>query len=55
MSSPVPTRFMPEGTGLGKRSDDNVGNLDVGWLLHSKKGEYGDCIPVAEQTALEYS
>jgi hypothetical protein len=38
MSSPVPENSKRENTGLSKMSD-NVGSLDVGWLLHSKKGE----------------
>jgi hypothetical protein len=39
MPSPVPSQSIRESVGSGKMSDGNVGSLDVGWLLHSKKGE----------------
>ncbi|KAF7505461.1 hypothetical protein GJ744_000788 [Endocarpon pusillum] len=39
MSSSVPVESPQVGARLGKMSNDNVGNLDVGWLLHSKKDQ----------------
>jgi hypothetical protein len=39
MSSPIPAKSIREAARLGNSSDDSVGSLDVGWLLHSKKGE----------------
>jgi hypothetical protein len=39
MSPPVPAKSNMEDTRLAQMPDDTTGSLDVGWLLHSKKGE----------------